>query len=116
LSEIARARFRREARTTAVLSHPNVVAVYDYGEVDGVIHLVMEFLEGRSLADLLPSGTSDRKHRIGLLARAARGVAAAHAHGIVHRDLKPANLLIGSSGEPKVGDFGLAHLLTMSIR
>jgi serine/threonine protein kinase/lipoprotein NlpI len=110
-SELARSRFRREAQAAAALSHPNVVAVHDSGEADGLLYIVMEYVEGRSLTDVLTAGSADRRGLIGLVARAARGVAAAHAQGIVHRDLKPANLIITAAGEPKVGDFGLAHLL-----
>jgi len=111
-SEVARERFRREAQAAAGLSHPNVVTVYDAGEVQGQLYLVMERVEGRSFADLLKQGERDERRIVTLLQKAARGVAAAHAQGIVHRDLKPANILIGSTGEPKVGDFGLAHLMS----
>jgi len=113
-SELARSRFRREAQAAAALSHPNVVAVHDSGEADGLLYIVMEYVEGRSLADVLNAGSADRRGLIGLVARAARGVAAAHVQGIVHRDLKPANLIVTAAGEPKVGDFGLAHLLDSS--
>jgi len=104
-SEIARQRFRREAQTAASLAHPNVVTVYDAGEEAGRLYLVMELVEGqpfRTAGDLRP--------RVALLEKAARGVAAAHEGGVVHRDLKPGNILVTASGEPKVGDFGLAHL------
>src|SRR5262245_21463220 len=111
-SELARERFRREAQSAAGLSHPNVVTVYDAGEVQGQLYLVMERIDGRSLADLFRQGERDERRIVALLQKAARGVAAAHAQGIVHRDLKPANILLSSTGEPKVGDFGLAHLMS----
>jgi serine/threonine-protein kinase len=115
LSEIARQRFRREAQAAASLGHPNVVTVYDAGEADGRLYLVLELVEGRPLSDVMsgpPAGAGDLAR---LLEKAARGVAAAHAKGIVHRDLKPQNILVTASGEPKVGDFGLAHLVDSTL-
>jgi tRNA A-37 threonylcarbamoyl transferase component Bud32 len=108
-SEVARQRFRRESQAAAGLSHPNLIPVYDVGEEGGHLFLVMELVEGRTLGDLL-RGRADPA-RVGLLEKVARGVATAHAKGIVHRDLKPGNILVTESGEPKVADFGLAHLL-----
>ncbi|HZE95682.1 MAG TPA: tetratricopeptide repeat protein [Planctomycetota bacterium] len=110
LSEIARLRFRREAQAAAGLAHPNVVTVYDAGEAGGRLYIVMELVEGRSFGELLKDGNATPRAVLALIAKAARGVAAAHAKGIIHRDLKPANILVTSTGEPKVGDFGLAHL------
>jgi tRNA A-37 threonylcarbamoyl transferase component Bud32 len=109
MSELARQRFRRESQAAAGLSHPNLVPVYDVGEEGGRLFLVMELVEGRTLSDLLQGGADPA--RVGLLEKVARGVATAHAKGIVHRDLKPGNILVTESGEPKVADFGLAHLL-----
>jgi len=110
MAPVARERFRREARTAAGLAHPNIVTVHDAGEADGRLYLVMELIEGRSFGEVLKARTLDERALLGLLEKASRGVAVAHAAGIVHRDLKPANILIPTSGEPKVGDFGLAHL------
>ena len=102
-------RFRREARAAARLSHPNIVAVFDSGSDAGLHYLVMEYVAGQSLAQLL--------HRQGRLAprRAAElgvevcaALAAAHAQGLVHRDVKPANVLVGDDGRVKVTDFGIA--------
>src|SRR5688572_2282677 len=115
LSEIARLRFLREGQATAGLLHPNVVSVYDVGEEGGRLYLVMEFVEGRTLAQDLAREPGPLRERIVLLERAARGVAAAHEKGIVHRDLKPANILVTAAGEPKVGDFGLARLMDSSV-
>jgi tRNA A-37 threonylcarbamoyl transferase component Bud32 len=108
-NEIVRQRFRRESQAAAGLSHPNLVPVYDVGEENGRLFIVMELVEGRTLSEWL-RGPADPS-RVGLIEKVARGVAAAHAKGIVHRDLKPGNILVTAGGEPKVADFGLAHLL-----
>ena len=115
LSETARERFRREAQAAAGLSHPNVVTVFDAGEDEGRLYLVLERISGSTLRDLLLAGGRDRNDLLALLEKAARGVGAAHERGIVHRDLKPANILLAESGEPKVADFGLAHLSDAAI-
>jgi tetratricopeptide (TPR) repeat protein/tRNA A-37 threonylcarbamoyl transferase component Bud32 len=110
MTTVARERFRREARTAAGLAHPNIVTVHDAGEADGRFYLVMEVVEGRPFNAVLKDRALDQKTLVAMLEQASRGVAVAHAAGIVHRDLKPANILIPKNGEPKVGDFGLAHL------
>ena len=110
-SEIGRQRFRREAQAAAGLAHPNVITVHDAGEADGRLFLVMEFVEGKPLNEILRNPTLGLRDRVRLIECAARGVAAAHAKGIVHRDLKPANILVAAGGEPKVADFGLAHMV-----
>ncbi|MBV8882309.1 MAG: protein kinase [Planctomycetaceae bacterium] len=110
LLEVARQRFRRESQVAAGLSHPNIVPVYDVGEDNGRLFIVMELVEGRTMGDLLHGAPPPDAPRLALLERVARGVAAAHAQGIVHRDLKPGNILVTAAGEPKVADFGLAHL------
>jgi hypothetical protein len=105
----ARERFRREAQAAAGLAHPNVVAVHDAGEAEGRLYLVLELVEGRPLGELLRE-VRPLAETVRLLEKASLGVAAAHAKGVVHRDLKPQNILVSTAGEPKVGDFGLAHL------
>lgn len=110
LSALARQRFQREAQAAAGISHPNVVTVHDAGEADGRPYLVMELVEGRPLNELLKEGRDERA-LLTLLEKVARGLEAAHAKGVVHRDLKPANILVTAAGEPKIGDFGLAHLI-----
>src|SRR5262245_7590993 len=110
-SDLARERFRREVRAAAGIAHPNVIAAYDVGEASGRLYCVMELVEGRHLGEVMKDPALTRDDRLRLMEAVARGVAAAHAKGIVHRDLKPANILVSSTGEPKVGDFGLAHLM-----
>jgi tetratricopeptide (TPR) repeat protein/tRNA A-37 threonylcarbamoyl transferase component Bud32 len=115
-NDVADQRFRREAQAAAGLSHPNVVMVHDAGQERGRLYLVMELIDGRSLLDVLKDGRQDLKSLLRILEKAARGVAAAHEKGIIHRDLKPSNILVTSSGEPKVADFGLAHLVDSPAR
>jgi hypothetical protein len=109
--QVARERFHREAQAAAGLSHPNVVTVHDAGEHEGRLYIVLELVEGRPLDDFLKGLPFDERRVVEILERTSRGVAAAHQNGIVHRDLKPQNLLVTAGGEPKVGDFGLAHLV-----
>ena len=102
-----RERLLREARALARLTHPNVLAVHDVGEIDGEVFLVTELVAGDTLA-ARGGATSDWRALVRLYIQAARGLAAAHAAGLVHRDVKPANLLLGSDGRVRVADFGLA--------
>ena len=103
-----RERFDVEARAAAGLNHPNVVAVFDSGEHEGIPFLVMELLPGRTLADELVDGPLDpaRARQVGGEVLAA--LAASHAAGILHRDVKPGNVLLGADGAVKVADFGIA--------
>ena len=103
-----RVRFHREAKIAAGLTHPNIVRVYDLGEVEGRLFMVMELVEGSSLSSLLSDRSLALDLKLRLLEKAARGVAQAHAQGIIHRDLKPANILVDRAREPKVGDFGIS--------
>ncbi|KAA0913992.1 serine/threonine-protein kinase, partial [Streptomyces apricus] len=108
----AAARFRLEAQTAARLSHPYVVAVFDFGAWDDRFYLVMELVEGRSLAqELTASGTLGADRVATIAAQAAAGLAAAHREGIVHRDIKPGNLLADAHGTVKIGDFGIARFV-----
>jgi formylglycine-generating enzyme required for sulfatase activity/tRNA A-37 threonylcarbamoyl transferase component Bud32 len=116
-STAARARFQREIETVARLTHPNIVTAHDAGEEEGRAFLVMEYVEGQNLADLVKEqGPLSIEHALKYILDAARGLAHAHAAGIVHRDVKPANLLLASGGgQPpegpvKILDLGLARL------
>ena len=108
-----RARFRAEAQHTAALQHRNIASVFDYGEVeeDGEqrAYLVMELVEGESLAQLLErEGRIDAARTLDVLRQTSAALAAAHAAGVVHRDVKPGNVLVGSDGVVKITDFGIA--------
>lgn len=115
--EEARERFKREARSAAALSHPNIVTIHEIGEHEGQVFIAMEYVDGQTLKELI---SSDRPpstvHRlpisqvIDIAIQIAEGLAAAHAKGIVHRDIKPQNIILDRNGRVKILDFGLAKL------
>ena len=102
-------RFEKEARTLAALSHPSILTLFDFGNEAGIHYAVMEYLDGRTLRDVLKEGTiaPERAMEIGI--SIADGLAAAHSRGIIHRDLKPENIFITADNRIKILDFGLAH-------
>lgn len=105
-------RFHLEARAAARLNHPNLVAVYDFGDHDGRPYLVMELVEGRSLAEELAArGPLEPGWAADVALQTARGLAVAHQQAVVHRDIKPGNLMLATDGTVKIADFGIARLI-----
>ncbi|HEU4889711.1 MAG TPA: protein kinase [Thermoanaerobaculia bacterium] len=102
-------RFYREARAVAALSHPNILAIFDFGSENGIHYAVTELLEGETLRTRINRARPGTREALEILVAVADGVAAAHARGIVHRDLKPENIFITRDGRVKVLDFGLAR-------
>ena len=101
-------RFRREAESAAGLQHPNVVAVFDRGDVDGTYYIAMQYLEGRTLQQLIEAGLTPEQ-AVGLIRQVLEGARFAHRHGVVHRDLKPQNVIVDADGKATVTDFGIAR-------
>jgi len=101
-----RKRFLREARLAAQLAHQNIVRIYDFGEVDDGLFIVMEYVAGQTLADV---GKLPAEEAVPLALQACAGLQHAHEAGLVHRDVKPANLLVGDDGVLKIADFGIAQ-------
>ena len=104
------ARFEREARAVAALSHPNILAIHDVGHQDGQTYATFELLEGSTLRERLSKGPLPPRKAAAIAAQVAHGLEAAHSRGIVHRDIKPENLFITASGLVKILDFGIAAL------
>jgi TolB-like protein len=102
------ARFEREALAVAALSHPNILAIHDFGTQEGTVYAVMELLQGETLRGKLDSGPVSQKQAVDWALQIAKGLSAAHEKGIVHRDLKPENLFVSKDGHLKILDFGLA--------
>lgn len=101
-------RFKREAEAAAGLQHPNVVSVFDRGDVDGTYYIAMQYLEGRTLKQLIDAGLSPEQ-AAGLIRQVLEGARFAHRHGVVHRDLKPQNVIVDAEGKATVTDFGIAR-------
>ncbi|HXN53632.1 MAG TPA: protein kinase [Candidatus Acidoferrum sp.] len=103
-------RFEQEARSASALNHPNIVTIYELGQVDSTHYIAMELIEGRTLRELLGCGSMPVLKVIQIAAQIADGLAKAHEVGIIHRDLKPENLMVSSEGFAKILDFGVAKL------
>ncbi|HEU4642786.1 MAG TPA: serine/threonine-protein kinase [Gemmatimonadaceae bacterium] len=111
-----RDRFVREAQTAGSLQHPNIVTIYDCGEVDGHPYIAMEYIEGADLAAILERHEPlPLKAKLDIAIDALSGLSFAHRHGVVHRDIKPANIRITEDGRAKLMDFGIAQLSTSSM-
>jgi len=107
-------RFAREAELLARLSHPRIVTIHDFGETDGLCYLVMEFVDGVSLRDLLREGKLEPAQALAIVPEICEALQFAHDKGIVHRDIKPGNILLDRNGHVKVADFGIAKLVSGS--
>ncbi len=106
-------RFRREAQAATSLSHPNVVSIYDVGEEDDLYYIVMEYVEGLTLKQMIQQrGVLPIEETINIMLQISSAIAHAHLNHIVHRDIKPHNILISEKGEAKVTDFGIARAMT----
>jgi serine/threonine protein kinase len=104
-------RFLREARALARLNHPGIVAVHDFGEADGLLYFVMEFVEGANLRQIIRSGNLAADQCLAIVAQVCEALQYAHNENIIHRDIKPENILLDKRGRAKIADFGLAKLL-----
>lgn len=102
------ARFSREARLAARISHPNAIRVYDVGEIGAVPFIAMEWVDGHSLSQIVRRGDVSRERLVHMLLGAARGLAAAHDVKLVHRDVKPSNIMVARDDTAKIVDFGLS--------
>ena len=105
-----RTRFEREAKTIAMLEHPAIVPVYDFGEEQGQPYFVMRYMTGGSLTDRMKKGPMPIQDVVHLFDRLSPALDEAHSKGIIHRDLKPGNILFDQYGEPYVSDFGIAKI------
>ena len=105
-------RFRREAQSAANLNHPNIVSVYDWGKYSNTYFMAMEYVQGRTLADILrANGHVSSVQAAEIASEVSAALGFAHKNGVVHRDIKPANILIGTNGQVKVADFGIARAM-----
>jgi len=106
-------RFEQEARAASALNHPNIISIYDVGSEGGTSYIAMEFVDGKTLRDLLAPGPPTIKKSLQIATQITDGLAKAHSAGIVHRDLKPENIMVTRDGFVKILDFGLAKLTSL---
>ncbi|MEM6691856.1 MAG: serine/threonine-protein kinase, partial [Planctomycetota bacterium] len=107
-------RFQREAQTLAKLNHPNIVSVFDFGQVEGLYFFIMEFVDGVTLRETLQSGNIEPGIALEMIPVICDALQFAHSRGVVHRDIKPENILVDRDGQLKIADFGLAKLLNQN--
>jgi serine/threonine protein kinase len=107
--------FKAEAKAMARLNHPNLISVYDFGEIEGMPYIVMEFVPGQSIYNSANGTALDQREVIRLITGICNGLSHAHENGIIHRDIKPSNILLDLSARPKIGDFGLARPIESKI-
>ena len=110
-SPAADERVRQEARAVGALSHPNIAAIFDVFDVDGRPHIVMEYVEGETLAQVTARGPVELSRAVDISLQLVDALVEAHAHGVVHRDLKPGNIILTAADRVKVLDFGLAKMI-----
>lgn len=108
--------FESEAKAMAKLNHPNLIGVYDFGEVGGMLFIVMEYVAGQSLYHVAHGCAVEHADAVAFVIGVCHGLAHAHEHGILHRDIKPSNILLDGQMRPKIGDFGLARALEREIQ
>ncbi len=110
-SDTSLTRFKREALSLAKLSHPHILSIFDYGEFEGRPYLVMEYISGGTLKDMLKGKPFSSERAVQITTALARALETAHSKGIIHRDVKPANILMANGRDPKLSDFGIAKLI-----
>ncbi len=108
--------FEAEAKAMARLNHPNLIGVYDFGEVNGMLYIIMEYVPGKSIYHSAHGQAIDPTEVIRLVSGVCSGLAHAHENGIIHRDIKPSNILLDLNAQPKIGDFGLARPMERQIQ
>jgi serine/threonine protein kinase len=108
-------RFTREARALARLSHPNIVAVYDFGQAAGLPFFLMEYVDGPNLREVERSGKLDPREALQIIPQICEALQFAHDEGVVHRDIKPENILLDKKGRVKIADFGIAKLVGQTV-
>lgn len=114
-SKQEKSRFIREAQASAALNHPNIATVYEIDELEGQSFIVMEFVEGRDLKEIIDDSPLKFKKALDIASQVAQGLQAAHDHGVVHRDIKSSNIMVTEKGQVKIMDFGLAKLAGSSM-